>query len=130
MPDYSKYRWQTSVGEVKHGGSLGGVSVDYSLLDEMIAGLDDKVAEIVLDIGGETALEASENAPFDTGDLARSYIEESKMTDKMTYTVSDGVPYGIFQELGTSRLPARPHLIPAFEKVEEKLLKALEALMK
>jgi hypothetical protein len=32
-----------------------------------------------------------------------------------TWVISDGVEYGVYQELGTSRFGARPFLFPAFE---------------
>lgn len=130
MPDYSKYRWSVGGVTVKHGGRIAGAFLDTSLLDAMTREMTAKLGEIVMDIGGETALEASANAPFDTGDLARSYIEQSQMTGNAQYTIQDGVPYGIFQELGTSRTPAQPHVIPAFMKVPDMIRKALKELFK
>ena len=35
-----------------------------------------------------------------------------------TYYIADGVEYGVFIELGTSRTAARPCLVPAFNKVQ------------
>jgi hypothetical protein len=34
------------------------------------------------------------------------------------YIIADGVNYGLFVEMGTSRSPAQPFLVPAFNKVQ------------
>jgi hypothetical protein len=39
--------------------------------------------------------------------------------------IHDGVEYGIFVELGTSRMAARPNLVPAFEQVTKGLDEAI-----
>lgn len=39
--------------------------------------------------------------------------------------IHDGVEYGIFQELGTSKRAARPSLVPAFEQVTKGLDQAI-----
>lgn len=47
----------------------------------------------------------------DTGALRASIRVE--MTDALTAVVSDGVNYGIHLEFGTSRMGARPFMVPA-----------------
>lgn len=39
--------------------------------------------------------------------------------------IADGVEYGVYVELGTSRMPARPCLVPAFEAHTRELARAL-----
>lgn len=39
--------------------------------------------------------------------------------------IHDGVEYGVFVELGTSRMAARPNLMPAFEQATKNLADAL-----
>jgi len=39
--------------------------------------------------------------------------------------IHDGVEYGVFVELGTSRMAARPNLLPAFLKVVDDLPEAI-----
>ena len=41
--------------------------------------------------------------------------------------IADGVEYGIYVELGTTRMIARPFLVPNFERVTKKLPKAIGA---
>jgi HK97 gp10 family phage protein len=130
MPDYSKYRWDTKVGEVRHGGKVGGVSLDTSLLDAMSAEIEDKASLLIEDVGNEIVGDVLQLVPVDTGELANSYLEESGMTGKLTFTIRDGVPYGIFQELGTSKMAAQPHVIPAIEAGEAELVTAFTELFK
>jgi HK97 gp10 family phage protein len=128
MADYSKYQWKTKVGTVRYGGKIGGISLDTSLLDQMTAEIADKASSLIHDVGMEIVNVVYELAPKDTGELARSYIEESGMTDKLMFTISDGVSYGIFQELGTSKMAAQPHVVPAMEDAEAELVKAFTEL--
>lgn len=128
MADYSKYQWKTKVGTVKYGGKVGGISLDMSLLEQMSDEIADKAALLIHDAGMEITNQVYELSPKDTGALAESYIMESGMTDKLTFTISDGVSYGIFNELGTSKMAAQPHVVPAMENAEGEVKKAFTEL--
>jgi len=130
MPDYSKYQWKTKVGTVKHGGKVGGVSLDTSLLDAMTNEIEKKASALIEEVGNEVVNDVLQRVPVDTGDLANSYLEESSMTGKLTFTIRDGVPYGIFVELGTHKMAAQPHVVPAMEDAEAELIKAFTELFK
>lgn len=130
MPDYSKYQWSTSNGIVKHGGSVGSVSLDTSLLDAMSAEIRGKASDLINDVGKEVTNDVYERAPKDKGDLSLSYLEESGMTGDLTFTIRDGVNYGIFLELGTSRMAAQPHVVPAMEDAEAEIIQAFTELFK
>ncbi len=45
-------------------------------------------------------------------------IERAFGNQVKTRTIHDGVEYGVFIELGTSKRAARPALVPAFNKVQ------------
>lgn len=128
MPDYSKYQWNTKIGNVRHGGMVGGVSLDTSLLDKMSAEIEDKASHLVEGVGNETVSEVVRLAPEDTGELKDSYLRESGMISKLLFRIQDGVPYGIFQELGTHKMAAQPHVVPAMEGAEAELTKAFKEL--
>lgn len=51
--------------------------------------------------------------PVDTGNLRSSYTHES---DQEHMTVGTDVEYGKYQELGTYKMTAQPHLRPSFER--------------
>lgn len=106
------------------------VHYDARILEGILEELRPNAAKIVQEYGETIRDETSAGAPVDKGDLQKSYMEESKMTDELTYTVSDGVEYGIFQELGTSRMAAQPHLIPAIENNAGEFADAFEELIK
>lgn len=67
----------------------------------------------------------------DTGRLANSVEAKLPTASNMTAMVGTNVIYGRYLEFGTSRMAARPWLLPSFNKakdgVEIKLKKAIEA---
>lgn len=91
------------------------VKLDTSVLDALIAQFPGKVAALVETYGTKIAGDAARLAPVDTSALRNSLLSESKMTGQTEYTVQDGVEYGIFQELGTSKMKAQPFVVPAVE---------------
>ena len=109
---------------------VGGITLDTSVLDRITEQMKPKAAQIVNTYGLAIASEAAQNAPVDTGALRNSITSESGMTDELTYTVQDGVEYGIFQELGTSKMAAHPFMIPALEHWAQRFEQAFAELFK
>ena len=103
---------------------LPGVFLDTSILDKIGQDADRKASEVVEKYGFTIAGEAAIQAPVDTGALRNSIPAESKMVDTLTFRVQDGVEYGVYQELGTSRMAALPFITPAIEKWRDKFLDA------
>lgn len=56
---------------------------------------------------------------IDTGAFLGS-IHVEHLSEKVKW-VTDGVEYGIYQELGTSRIAARPTFVPAVEAVASEI---------
>ncbi len=85
----------------------------------------DGLEEVLLIDVLTTAVELS---PKKTGNNARSIEVETEINSKgevegKLFTQSG---YGGWLEVGTSKMPARPYLFPAFELNREKILKALQ----
>jgi len=108
--------------------SVGGIKIDTSVLDRITAEMRPKAAEIVEEHGLAIMSEAAQSAPVDTGALRNSILSESGMTGELQYTVQDGVEYGQFVELGTSRMAAQPFLVPAIEHWRAKFYRAFTGL--
>ena len=70
--------------------------------------------------------EAKGRAPVDTGALKGSLHTEKKQAG--LYWVADGVEYGIYQELGTSKMASQPFLVPAVEAVRKFISKMFGGL--
>ena len=109
---------------------VGGIVLDTAALDKIIAESKPKAAEIVHKYGIVITGDAAKGAPVDTGALRNSITSESGMTGELEFTVSDGVEYGIFQELGTHKMGAHPFMVPALEKWADRFIKAFAELFK
>lgn len=97
---------------------IEGLILNIEVLDKLIDELEDKAAEIIKRIAIKVQQQAQELAPLKTGALKNSLLAEEK-DGKLSWWVHDGVEYGIYQELGTSRFAAHPFLTPAVESLRE-----------
>jgi HK97 gp10 family phage protein len=88
-------------------------------LDAIVKNMGMKTEQVLASLAYQVEVEAKMRTPVDTGAL-KSSLNSSKINEH-TYHVSDGVEYGIYQELGTSRMAAQPFLVPAVEKVRGQL---------
>jgi len=86
------------------------------------------VPEVLEQYAGLMAERAAELAPVDRGDLRDSIKYE--MIDDKTARIHDGVMYGIFQELGTSKMAAQPFFIPAIMSYIDPFISAIKGLYK
>lgn len=107
---------------------VGGIKIDTAVLDRITADMRPKASEIVETYGIKIMSEAAQNAPVDTAALRNSITSESGMTGDLQYTVQDGVEYGVFQELGTSKMAAQPFLVPALEHNRQAFQNAFKEL--
>lgn len=114
---------------------ITGVTLDTKVLDRMTAEIKPKARAVVNKYGLAIAGEAAKLAPVDTAALRNSILSESMMTGDMTFTVQDGVEYGVFVEFGHTAsngrlVAAQPFLTPAIESWRDKFLVAFEDLFK
>jgi HK97 gp10 family phage protein len=118
-----------------------GAVLDTAVLDRITANMRPKARKSVLKFGTQIASQSAQNAPVGTpestgipgyigGSLRNSITSESKMTGDMTFTVSDGVEYGIYNEFGTSKMGSHPFMRPAIEKWAAKFQAAFAELFK
>jgi HK97 gp10 family phage protein len=109
---------------------IGGLVIDTAVLDRITKEIRPHAARIIETHGTNMAGMAAQNAPVDTSALRNSVLSESGMVGELTYAIQDGVEYGIFQELGTSKMAAQPFVIPAIESGAQKFLNAFAELFK
>ena len=115
-----------------------GMVLDTTVLDRITRELKPKAHNIVMTYGNLVMSDSAKNAPVASmetsgyigGALRGSITSESRMTDDLTFTVSDGVEYGVYQEFGTSKMAAQPFMRPAIEKWRERFLTAFSELFK
>lgn len=105
-------------------------SIDLKIISDKLPALLAQMPELVMQIVEKTALDivaqAQEAAPVRTGALRASIGME--MTGPAEATVSVGVDYGLFVELGTVKMGAQPYLTPAVEANSQPFQDAFSAI--
>ncbi|KZL93972.1 HK97-gp10 family putative phage morphogenesis protein [Clostridium magnum] len=120
-------------------------SIELTGVDEILNKLQQMGANVgrlenkALKNAAEPVLEdAKENVPVRTGKLKKGLkITNVKKKDGMKYILvgvdrgdNSEVFYGKFIEFGTSKMPARPFLQPAYEKNKNTIRKAIAETLK
>ena len=95
------------------------MKVDFAALDAVISRVGNQ--EDALTMAKDESVRIIQNNiekknVIDTGDLWRSISGEVRHNG---FSVYDSVPYGIYNELGTYKMAARPFFVPAIEKFGE-----------
>lgn len=111
---------------------VGSVKIDTRELDKITAEIQPKASRVVNKYGLAITNTAATKHPWKlrTGALTNSILSESRMEGDMTFIIQDGVEYGVFLELGTSKMAAFPFLLPAVEAWRQKFLDAFAELFK
>ena len=86
---------------------------------------DRVIQKIAQDVEGYAKDHMSANSPsnpgdtpgVDTGTLKNSIVARPDDSRPHTWIVADGVTYGFWLEFGTSKMAARPFMLPAVEAV-------------
>lgn len=86
-------------------------------LSSRLGSIPTMLEDVVGQIAEETRRNIRQKNIIDTGALLRSITHEPRGAE--TVVLRDGVTYGVYNEFGTSRMPARPFMIPASEKFAE-----------
>lgn len=102
------------------------VKIDTAVLDNIIRTLGINTEDALGAVAFEVESQAKTRAPVDTGAL-RASIHTSRIKSDL-FWVSDGVEYGIYQELGTYKMGAQPFLAPATEVVAHQLSEKFKRL--
>ena len=101
----------------------GKITLDTTVLDALVRNLDRDIAGVVASIAFKVEGAAKDNIIMkdiiDTGNL----LGETRaiMIEPDLWWVVDGTEYGIYQELGTYKMPARPFMTPAVEAVSNQV---------
>ena len=100
------------------------IDLDTKGLDEYISKLGVSEDRALAGLAAQATGYAKDRAPVDTGALKNS-INFEKVGEGV-YWVSDGVEYGIYQELGTRFMAAQPFMVPAFEQTSKDIASMVE----
>jgi len=74
-------------------------------------------------------LAAKEMCPVDTGRLRGSITTDKRYIQKFLVRIGTNVDYGIYVELGTKKMDARPYLFPAFFMIEGEIIKDIKKIL-
>ena len=102
--------------------------VVYNHFPKIIAGMDDRAAQIVAKTALDIEAGAKVRAPVDTGNL-RASIQATKIS-KTHWRVTVGADYGIYLEYGTRNMAARPYFTPAINAVVGQFRQAMKGVVK
>ncbi len=130
--------------------------LDMRELERIQRELIPKARAVVDKTAFDVQARAANNAPIETGALASSIYTVTERSNghatavaaararnpkgkvvsiptpqnDLEANVGPSMEYGIYQELGTARMPAQPFLIPAIEKIRPYWRKAWKAMFK
>lgn len=116
------------------------VKYDNSKLLELRNRLHDEAVDVVSETAFAIEAEAKLHVPRDparppqdltrkvTGALRNSI--QASMDKPLRWLVQVGAAYGAYQEFGTSRIPARPYLVPAVEKYKQQFYDRIKAIVR
>lgn len=94
---------------------ISGIKLDTAALDKLAAHLNTNVSTALRRAATQAYGIAADLAPYDTGALSNTLRMDRD--SELLYTIYDQVEYGIWQELGTSKMGAQPFMTPAIERV-------------
>jgi HK97 gp10 family phage protein len=107
---------------------VSNIKLDTAALDKFAANLGMSTDRALAAIAHQVEGYAKQSSPIDTGALRNSINTEKKSENE--YWVQDGVEYGIFQELGTSKMAAHPFMVPAMETASRIVAQEVEKALK
>ena len=87
-----------------------------------------RAAMIVQKAGLDVEGRAKSRAPVRTGYLKNSI--QARMESEMSSLIAVGADYGIYVEMGTRHMAARPYFTPAFEEVKSQFLEAMRDVIR
>lgn len=107
------------------GGDLRGLSIDLANEARRVGA---RAALAIRKTARDIERDAKIMAPVDTGNLRNSISTEitgDGRSGSMTAIIGPTAHYGIYQELGTSRMAAQPYLFPAADRHEPGFIAAM-----
>ena len=103
--------------------TVGKITLDTTVLDALSRKLGQNteraVAAIAMQVEDVTKANIIAKDVIEFGAFLNS-IQAERITDHMWHT-HDGVEYGVYQELGTHNIAARPTMTPAVETVSNQV---------
>lgn len=96
----------------------------FDRLPELRGQIRERAGQLVKKTAHDIEAHAKQTVPVDTGNLKNSI--QAEMESDLTAVVSVGADYGIYVEMGTHKMAARPFMVPAAEAVKP----GFEAAMK
>ena len=100
-------------------------------LDPRWRQVEDKVKAVLKIAAFAVERKGKEKSPVDTGDNRDSIFvaEVDEIGGAPSYRIGPTTEYGPFLEFGTSKMPARPYMIPALESESPRLRAAIAQIM-
>jgi HK97 gp10 family phage protein len=107
--------------------TTGNIRIVFNNFPAIATGLRSQAGLAVSKAARDIQGRAQTKAPVDTGALRNSI--QAAQVRPFAWRVTVGAEYGIYQEFGTRRMPARPFFFPAVHEVEPSFIAALSNLV-
>ena len=107
----------------------GSITIDDKRLKRYIKDKPDEIKDVIKVAASDIEKHAKEHVAVDTGDT-KSSIFVGFEDDGFTARISPKTEYAPHIEFGTSKVSARPFMIPALESERKPFLAAIEARLK
>lgn len=108
--------------------SFNGMSGFKNLVSNMTEEVLNETKELVKSTTLSVEADAKNLAPVDTGHLRRNIV--STMEDEFTGIVTSNSEYGMHVEFGSSKTPAQPYFMPAYDKHAKDFNKKMKKIVK
>lgn len=106
------------------------VQLDTKELDRILQNLEPKANRLVNRRGQKVASDWASQVRVDTSAFRNSILSESRMASRLLFIAQDGVTYGIFNELGTYKMSAKPDLMNAITRNEKPFMESFKELFR
>lgn len=106
---------------------MPGVTITHNMLGSIAAGLRPKLRQVVIKTGFDMVATEQELSRVDTGAMRAGWTFE--MTDELQGVNYNPIEYTVYNEYGTTTMPAQPMAVPAADQHRGPMIDAIKQVL-